>query len=396
MELKYANIDLENATNDEIKAEIKRLKYLSNEYKNEEQGVKLSINGIYGSIGNKWLVFFNMDVAEAITKQGKDIILFAEKVVNAYFNKFWHLDTELHEKLGIKGEVKKIEHPVNIYSDTDSCYVSFEHVVQSCDWQSVFNSEIDFILAINEHRLFEYLNKQFDIYAKKWNTENYQVFELENISESGIWQSKKKYGLNKRWEGGIYIESLKEIVYKGIELAQSSTSSFARTKLDALMKYIFTKKKDLDKRVFTEMLRELKDEYKLCEPDAISSGSGITDYNKYVLNDTTDFELASKTPVHVRAAGYHNFLLNKNAKLKQKYQMIRGGDKVKYYYVKTKYMNENDVFAYIPNQYPYEFAPPIDYDVMFQKNILVPINRIMKVINLGEIPPGLQIINNLF
>lgn len=102
-----------------MQAEIARMTALSNEWKNEEQAVKLVINGMYGALGNKWLAYFNPVVAETVTLQGQDLIKFAERVMNAYFNKFWHLDKELHEKLGLT-EVKEVKRPVNIYSDTDS------------------------------------------------------------------------------------------------------------------------------------------------------------------------------------------------------------------------------------------------------------------------------------
>lgn len=396
-DFKYTSIDLNTATREEIELEIKRMKALSNTWKNEEQAVKLTINSIYGAMGNKWLVCFNPAVAETITLQGQDLIKFAEKVLNAYFNKFWHLDEELHKKMGISGEVKPVMKPVNIYSDTDSCYVTFEEVLKSCEWKNEqIQNEKQFILAINEHRLTEYLNKQFDRYAEKWNTRNQMDFELENISESGVWLAKKKYILDKVWESGIDIDPLTEIVYKGIELAQSSTPQFARKKLDEIIKYVLTKKRDLDKKELTSMLRKLKEEYKMTEPDTAALGRSVNDYNKWVINDTTAFEVTKAPPIHVRAAGYYNFLLNKNVEMKRKYQLIRSGDKVKFYYVKTKSMNENDVFAYIPGQYPYEFAPPINYDLMFEKTILDPINRIMVALDLGVIPPGLQIVHSLF
>lgn len=394
MEFKYTDIDLETATREEIQAEIDRMQKLSYEWKNEEQAIKLTINSIYGAMGNKWLVCFNSEVAETVTLQGQDLIKFAEKVVNAYFAKFWHLDKELHNKLGLT-TVTEVKKPVNIYIDTDSCYVCFEDVIKSCDWQNNYKDEKEFILALNKFRLKAYLQKQFDIYAEKWNTVNQQDFEMETISRSGIWLAKKKYILDKVWEDGIDIEPLTEVVHKGIELAQSSTPIFARKKLAELVTYVLTKKKSIDKKAFTQLLREIKEEFMLADPDTVSSGRSVNNYQKWILNDSTQFEVAKAPPIHVRAAGYYNYLLNQNAEMKQKYELIRSGGKVKFYYVAIKSSNENDVFAYHPGNYPYEFAPPINYDLMFQKTILDPMNRIMRAMGLGEVPPGLQIIHAL-
>lgn len=394
MPLKYTTIDPKTASHEEIRAEIERMKSLSNEWKNEEQAVKLAINSIYGALGNKWLACFNPEVAETITAQGQDLIKFAEKVVNKYFAEFWHQDTELHTKLGITGEVKPVIKPVNIYSDTDSCYISFEEVVKSCTW---VGSPKDLILGINKHRVAEYLNKQFDNYAKKWNTKNQMDFELENISESGIWLAKKKYLLNLVWESGIDIDPMTQIIFKGIELAQSSTPPFARTKLKELVKYVLTKKKGLKMPELTKMLRDIKSEFKLSEPDKIASARKINDYGKFIKNDTTKFEIEKGTPIHVRAAGYYNFMLNSisNTKSKDKYNIIRQGDKVKFYYAKAKAGEEN-AFAFLPGQFPYEFAPEMDYDTMFSKIIIDPVNRIVVAMKLPPIPPGLQIAHALF
>jgi len=300
----------------------------------------------------------------------------------------------LHDKLGISGEVKEVKKFVTVYMDTDSCYVSFEEVLKSCEWK---DSPKDLILKINEHRLTAYLNKAFDKYSERWNTKNQMDFELENIAESGIWLAKKKYLLDLVWESGIDIEPMTQIIFKGIELAQSSTPPFARTKLKDLVKYVLTKKKGLKMPELTKMLRDIKAEFKLSEPDKISSARKINDYGKYVKNDVTKFEIEKGTPIHVRAAGYYNFMLNSNSnnKSKSKYQMIKQGDKVRFYYAKAK-IGEENAFAFLPGQFPYEFAPEMDYDTMFSKIIIDPVNRIVVAMKLPPIPPGLQIAHALF
>ena len=75
----------------EIEEKIERLTALKNEYKNEEQAVKLTMNSIYGAIGNNYFVCFNPDVAEAVTLQGQDLIKYSEKILHKYFHEHWHL-----------------------------------------------------------------------------------------------------------------------------------------------------------------------------------------------------------------------------------------------------------------------------------------------------------------
>ena len=121
-------------SNDEAKLLVDYYEQLSAKYTAYEQAVKLTLNSIYGAFGNKWFHFFNIDIAESITKQGKDGILYSEVILNKYVNDFWHKDTAVHENFNIK--VKgKIEKPAVIYIDTDSCYVQFQDLYESIIWQ---------------------------------------------------------------------------------------------------------------------------------------------------------------------------------------------------------------------------------------------------------------------
>ena len=87
----------------------------------EQLAIKLLINSIYGAFGNKWFYFYNVDIAQSITLQGQDLIKFTIKAVNFYFNERWHVDTELHEKLGISQyKINKVNSDAAIYTDTDS------------------------------------------------------------------------------------------------------------------------------------------------------------------------------------------------------------------------------------------------------------------------------------
>jgi len=375
----------------QIKSKIEELTALKNELKNEEQAIKLTMNSVYGAIGNAYFVCFNPDVAEAVTLQGQDLIKYSEKILHKYFHDHWHEDKELHEKLGLT-HVKRVAKPLVIYGDTDSNYVSFQEVVGSCDWKG---DTKELILKINEYRLNEYLRKCFDIYAKKWNTENYQDFELETLAINGIFLGKKKYVTNLVYDSGINIEPLSQLKTTGVEMIKGGTPPFVREKLIYLTKLIFSKGKGFDIREFVRELKSIKKEFKVQEPKSISAAINVNNYEKFILNDSTDFEVGKGCPIHVRASGYYNFLLNRSS-YKTKYSLIRSGDKINYYFVKIKSQSENNVFGYPQGTFPYEFAPPIDYDEQFTKTILDPINRFIEVMGHNPISPNLFTINALF
>jgi hypothetical protein len=374
-----------------LQKKIEELTALKNELKNEEQAIKLTMNSIYGAIGNNWFACFNPEVAESVTLQGQDLIKHSEKIIDRYFHEFWHKDSELHQQLNLTS-VKKIHRPLVVYGDTDSNYVSFEEVVASCDWQG---DPKELILKINDYRLKEYIKKCFEIYAKKWGTENYQDFELETLSINGIFLGKKKYVTNIVYSDGVHMDPLSSIKTTGVEMVKGGTPSFVREKLIYLTKFIFTKGKNFNIREFVQELKSIKKDFKAQEPEKISQAIVVNNYEKFILNDTTGFEISKGCPIHVRASGYHNYLLN-STPYKDKYPLLRSGDKVRIYFVKTKSLQENNVFAYPQGTFPHEFAPPIDFDEQFTKTILDPINRFIEVMGHNPISPNLFMINTLF
>ena len=122
--------------------DLEKIKKDASKYHAYEQAVKLMLNSIYGAFGNPYFYFFNVDIAETITLQGKDAILYTEALVNKYFSEFWHKDIAAHTEMGIT-VTGRIEKPVGIYIDTDSIYMKFDEVIKKSDWSG---NEKDFIL----------------------------------------------------------------------------------------------------------------------------------------------------------------------------------------------------------------------------------------------------------
>lgn len=274
----------------------------------------------------------------------------------------------------------------------NSNYVTFEEVISSCNYSG---DPKDFIQKIYKYFLKEYLNKCFKIFAQKANVENIQDFELEAISAAGIWLGKKKYVYDPVWKDpGIDIESLSHITAKGVEIVQSSTPPYVRKMLLKLLEYIFKTKKNFSITEFTMMLRKYKEEYKLKDIEEIAPSSAIGDYEKFVLQDNQKLILEKGCPIHIRAAALHNYAVN-HSKFKDKYSLIRTGEKVKYYVTNSRREEEN-VFGFIPGAFPIEFAPPIDHDRQFDKSIIQPINRFISVMGFSEISSKLVVSTQLF
>jgi|TARA_B100000767_G_C19764475_1_gene536817 DNA polymerase elongation subunit (family B) len=395
------NKSIEELTDNEAKLLVDHYKQLSAKYTAYEQAVKLTLNSIYGAFGNKWFHFFNIDIAESITKQGKNAILYSETILNKYVNDFWHKDTAVHSHFGIK--VKgKIEKPSVIYIDTDSCYVQFQDLYESIIWpEETEKMEIDvFILALYGFRLRDYITKCMQKYADKRNSDNYLMFELEALAYNGIWMSKKKYIQNIAWDDKLEITdrhtSLKKIKTIGFDTIQSSTPKFAREKLVEALKIIFKSRvtptaEDLQSLVV--FMKETKKQFKLADIDEISFNRRTNNIDKYIVDDQKEFQIGLKCPANVKAAGYYNYLLNNNKKYKNKYKVIGNGEKLKIYNCKSPI---SEVYAYMPGDHPYEIAPEIDYDTQFEKAMIDPLNRVLTAIGLQTLDTNLIYASSLF
>ena len=386
--------DLDSLSKEELEALATKCEVLSNKYTAYEQAVKLSLNSIYGAFGNKWFHFFNINIAESITLQGQNAILYSENILNKYFTEFWHKDTEIHDKLGIKVKNKLIK-PAVIYIDTDSNYVQFGEMYDSVEWLDE-EKKLDvttFTLQVYNLRIKEYIRLAMERYAKVHNTDNFLVFELESIAYSGIFMTKKKYIQNIAWEDKLSINdrhpSLKKIKTIGFDTIQSSTPAFARKKLTEALTLLFKNSKTPGPNELQEMvkfMKQCKTEFKLVDIDDICFNRKTNNIHKYIIDDHKEFQIGLKCPPNVKAAGFYNYLMNNNPKYKNKYKMIANGEKLRLYNTKHPIC---DIFAYLPGEHPYEIAPEIDYDTQFEKCMIDPINRVLKATGLQELDTNL-------
>lgn len=263
--------------------------------------------------------------------------------------------------------------------------------------ESVEGTPKDFALLLDEVFLGKYFNFIFEKYAEKLNAKNYLNFELESYADSGIWLAKKKYMQNIRWLDKIprheCYENLSKIKSKGVELIQASSPSFVRKSLNYLVKWIFGHD-NFQMRDFMEEVKKIKRDYMVANIEEICWNKKPSNYWQYVVSDNGELELSSGTPITVKGLALYNFLLNENPKYKSKYGRLKDGMMCKYYYCKYEGC---EMFAFEPGMYPVEFAPEANRELMFEKTIIDPLNRIMEVIpHATKLEPDLMLISKLF
>jgi hypothetical protein len=255
-------------------------------------------------------------------------------------------------------------------------------------------NELDFIHGVDGFRFGGYFKNCLEEYAESFGVKNREDFELERVSESIMNFSKKKYIQNIVYEDGIPFDRLTYIFPKGVELVRSSTPLFAREKIIQIVKYLFEHPDDFNIKDLLKLVKNLRKEFELADIDDISMQSSCSNYETKVLEDKDRLTFVSGAHFAVKAAGLYNYLLHTNKQYADKYEYIKSGTKIKYFYCKNK--SNGDIFAYIRGSYPIEFAPEIDYDLQFSKSILSPINSIIEPLGMPEITERLSVVMDIF
>ena len=297
-------------------------------------------------------------------------------------------------------ELTEIPDTVNILAIDGSLLGNYNlnEIIGSYKGRIVFNwsNEEEFIRGLDYFRINGYFKERLSKHANSYGVENLENFELENIAESIINLEKKKYIQHITWEDGISFDRFSYIQPKGVELVRSSTPLFARDKdmgIYRIVNYLFEHPDDFSIKQLMSIIREMRREFELSDVDSISAQSSCNKYDEKVISDKGELEFVTGTHFAVKAAAFHNLLLNDHVGLQTEYEFLKSGDKIKYYYTTS---DINPIFAFKRDQYPIEFAPPVDYDTHFDKVILSPVNNIIKKIGMPEINKRLSVIMDIF
>jgi DNA polymerase elongation subunit (family B) len=321
------------------------------------------MNSLFGAMANEFFRFYDDRVAEGITLTGQYIIQKVGFALNAYLNKV----------CGTKN------YEYSFYSDTDSCYVTFAPLVEKFYKGKAPEKIVDILDEICESKIQEVLNKVSEEMALYTNAfDNKISFKREAIAETGVWVAKKRYALNVYNNEGVkYAEPKLKVM--GLEIVRSSTPEPIRDGLRKAVKLALTS----DEQTLQTYIREFEAEYRKMKPELISFPRGVNGLDKY-----TDRAAIYKqaTPMHVRGALLYNFHIEQNG-LGMKYEKIKEGDKIKFLYLKEPNTIGENCIAFntvIPPEL--NLARFADYDTMFEKSFLEPMNTILDGIGWSAKP----------
>lgn len=293
---------------------------------------------------------------------------------------------------------------VLVYSDTDSNYITFQPMMDSCGYNGDdYDAGLEFVLNFDKQFMKEKFNGWLNEYAIPYGVKNLQDFELESINKSALHIMKKNYISNISWEDGIFHEDMTAFFPKGVEIVKSTTPPFVRGAhgepqtegIWKFVRYLFENPKNLNIKEVIKIVKDLKKEFINSSIEDIAMTVGMNGYEKNVLDDQECISTAKGCPSNVKSAAFHNYLLNKNSKYKTKYDLIRGG-KIKYYYCIHPLAEK---FGFLRGAHPNEITEDekvkVDFDTQFSKTMLSIVNRFLDPVGLPPINKRLTVLNSL-
>lgn len=373
----------------------------------KEQAIKLIMNSMYGGSSHVAFEWFNINLANDITGEGRNLIHIMEHHIPEYLQENWPSMHDLHKKLGI--ELKKMPFrtiyeetftkDLSIFAqpvagDTDSIYFCYEGLLNTIKGHEN--------MSITERaRIIEQLNTQFmnqhnkDImtsyyrgrHTRNVDTDMIHEFELETIAYSEIrLDVKKRYSQMLIWKDGKYFDEdhLKQKT-KGLEMIKASYPAPARKILAGLVKTLLMSEDKNLIHILNAEMQKGREAWMNADIESISPAISVNGYTKYIVSDNdprTGVRETKGCPFAVRGLAYYNWLRQTKG--------LPGdplyGGKMKYYIVKSqqarKKSDKDTIFTFQPSALPKwaEQYAPCDREALFQKCVLDPFNRILSAI----------------
>lgn len=325
--------------------------------------------------GNKQAPIGDDDIASSITLTGQAVVKHAREISKKYIS----------EHTGITDD--KILETANVAGDTDSVYISLKLM----GIKFTENGQLTDEAHKHAKQLTDRLNKDIVSYAQAaFNSRDCRfVFKREAMADTGLFLEKKRYVIHLLDNKGIPCDKWK---YTGVEVVRTSMPKAVKPYVKNIIETM------LSTRSAAATNKALNDAYEVFNNlpvEDISRTSGIKGYEKYATL-CNDFKIAKRTPNHVKAAYYHNLLVDKLG-LERKYTKISSGEKMKYFYVHKPNKYGIDCIGF-KNKFPDEFKPIFtpDKEVLFEKIVYSAVEKFYEAVNWIPRKPSQQVQCELF
>jgi DNA polymerase elongation subunit (family B) len=334
--------------NNNLRKEISRLNNL-------QMAMKIALNSAYGAMGNQYFRYFDLRMAEGITTSGQLSIRWMANKLNAFMNKTLKTDGKDYV----------------IAIDTDSIYLTLETLVERTCEGKTDEQKIKYMDKICEDVFQPFIDNGYQELATYMNAYQQKMqMKREVLADKAIWTAKKRYIMNVHNSEGVQFAQPK-IKVMGLEMVKSSTPAVIRDKLKDSIKVILAG----DQKALHSYINDFREVFNKLPVEEIAFPRSVNGLKEYMASSTI---YRKSTPIHVRGALLLNHHL-KVAGLEKKYQPIRDGDKIKFVYLKTPNIIQENIISFV-NELPKEMNlhQYIDYDEQFRKVFLDPLQIVIE------------------
>lgn len=328
-----------------------------------QHAYKITLNSTYGYCANKYAPLGDDEIGASVTLTGQAVIkksneLFVEYILDKF--------PDFSEKDALD---------CLVYNDTDSCYISLKHLEKyGISLKDGENISSDFLQICDE--IENYINDNTCKWAAKalLSKDPRFVFKREAICDFGIFLGKKYYVLHMLDDEGVPVNKFK---YKGVDVVKTTMPKAIKPYVKQIIEMmIMTQNKEKTNDLYMEAYSKFQE----LGTNGVYKNCSVNNFEKY-SSKCNGFTIASKTPGHVKAAHFHNLLVD-SLGLASKYPKFKSGDKVKTVYLKTPNKYGIDIIGFKGN-YPTEFENifEVDYEKMFNKIFFSAIERFYESVN---------------
>jgi DNA polymerase elongation subunit (family B) len=281
-------------------------------YKDLQNITKVMLNSLYGVLGLTSFRFYDRDNAEAVTTTGVQIIQFAEKIGNVFYNNY----------------MKTEDVDYCLASDTDSVFFAVEPYLNK-NYSQVTDEEKEKITHDFAEKMQMLINVSYNKFCKKYlNVDKHRFYiKQELIAKSGLWVAKKRY---VQWiinNNGVPTD---KIEVKGIDVVRSNFPLAYRDFMKAFLTDIL---KGAEEETITNQILDFRKTLGYLSIEKIAKPTGVKEITKFSNPlDKSFIGYPKGAPAHVKAAINYNSLL-KHYKLTNEYQLIGNNTKIKWIYL---------------------------------------------------------------
>lgn len=315
----------------------------------KQLALKILINALYGANGNRYFIFFNREVAAAITGSGRFFI----KKLSQY------IDDTIYALGGNTSSV--------YYNDTDAAYYFIDPIVQKhlkSKPDASFDEICDFCLKFEQEHIQPCIQQCINDFAYQFNAPNPWSMgaKKEVLCDVVIICSRKRYTARVIDDEGVRLsKDTAHIKVQGLDLVRSMTPPWCKKYLKEAIPILF----DADEHGLVEWLDRIKTEFTSQPLSEIAAVQGISSM-KYSLGD-------KGLPLNVRSAlVYNNWVLNNNKT--DVFSLIQSGDKPKRIFLRPGNPFDSDTISWLDDRFTDYIKDWVDWDKTFEKFFLSPLD----------------------